>query len=150
MQKWIVRPKRKMARYADRESANAKEAEVWKKDVRIDQKIVQRTAQRMKKQRILETIVKIGIRIKIKIGTRIEMRDVINMTAKNANAAAAAARSAVAKDRQNRIVMTTIVRAKNEKCQVNVARAQFLGAMTCTQPLCPTNKTLTINRFQIF
>lgn len=123
-QKWIVAPKIKMALHADREIANVKEAKVWKRGVRIDQKIVQRTRSgprtilRTIIRRILGTIVKIGIRIGKEIGI---MKDVINMNAKNANVAAP--QSVVTRDRQNQNVMTTIIRARNEKYQVNEAKA---------------------------
>lgn len=127
MQRWIVVPRIRMARHAarDRESANVKEAKVWRKLVRIDQKIVQKTAQRtvqrMKIPRILEIIVKIGIRRRI--GKEIETtKDVINMNAKNANEVAPP--NVVANDRQNQNVMTSIARAKNEKYQVNGAKAK--------------------------
>lgn len=146
MQKWIVVLKIKMARHAvqDRESANAREVKVWKKHARIDQEIVQRNARRAVQRMIIRRIQgitdKFGIKIGIEIGT---MKVVINMNAKNVNEAAP--QSVVAKDRQNRNVMTTIARAKNEKYQVNGAKANVPLNNLISAFLCRRIEIRTLN-----
>lgn len=95
-----------MARHADRESVNVKEAKVWK-----------RGAQRI----ILKTILRTVLRsiVKIEIGTSM---DATNMNAhQNVSAVVIVLQNAIVNDRHKQSMMA-IARVKNEKYPVNEAK----------------------------
>lgn len=114
----IVVPRIRMARHADRESVNVKEAKVWKRGA---QRIILKTILRTILRTVLKTILRTILRsiVKIEIGTSM---DATNMNAhQNVNAVVIVLQNAIVNDRHKQSMMA-IARVKNEKYPVNEAK----------------------------